>query len=393
MIVRGYTQLLPKPFRIRTPQKSRGRVFVALSGGVDSSVTAALLKQAGYDVTGVFMKVWEPDIARLRVARGQASAEGVCTWREDRMDAMRVAAHLDIPFFTMDCEREYKEAVVDYMVAEYEAGRTPNPDVMCNKHVKFGVFFNKARELGADFVATGHYAQNAYDGSAGIYRMRRGVDAGKDQTYFLWTLTQRELAHTLFPVGAYPKAEVRNIAHEFGLPTADKKDSQGLCFIGKLDMKEFLSEFITPETGNVLDSDGTIIGTHDGVPFYTIGQRHGFTITRAHSQEVPLYVVAKDPARNTLTVAPKEELQELRHITDVVLSDTNWIRGYIPRAGDTYTAQERYHGTTYTATIKDVSAERARIHLSEAITASEGQSLVLYDRDECIGGGIISAST
>src|SRR3990167_4048684 len=198
----------------------RKTVYIGLSGGVDSSVSAALLKKQGYDVTGVFIKVWQPNWI-------------TCTWKEDRLDAMRVCAKLEIPFLTLDLEKEYKRDVVDYMIREYKAGRTPNPDVMCNRYIKFGAFFNWARKYGADYIATGHYAQ-VFKKVTG-YRLQVSRDFEKDQTYFLWTLTQRELSQTLFPVGRITKPEVRKLAKKFGLPTADKKDSQGLCFIGKVD--------------------------------------------------------------------------------------------------------------------------------------------------------------
>ena len=208
----------------QTPVR-KGKVYVGMSGGVDSSVSAALLLEQGYDVTGVFIKVWQPE---------WLEEQGGCSWREDRLDAMRVCVHLGIPFRTLDLEETYKREVVDYMVSEYRAGRTPNPDVMCNRHVKFGGFFDWAMEQGADFVATGHYAQIQESGSKNL-ELRMGKDAGKDQSYFLWTLTQRELSRTIFPVGGMEKAETRTLARRFGLPVADKRDSQGLCFIGRVD--------------------------------------------------------------------------------------------------------------------------------------------------------------
>lgn len=206
--------------RQKEGQKPLGKkLFVGMSGGVDSSVSAALLKEAGYHVTGVFLKVWQPDFLP-------------CNWKEERLDAMRVAAVLDIPFVTIDLEKEYKEEVVDYMIAEYRRGRTPNPDVMCNKEIKFGAFLKKALAMGADAVATGHYAQNMFNpaaGTVGLWEMRESADTDKDQTYFLWTLTQERLSKILFPIGHLTKPEVRKLAQKFGLPTAEKKDSQGLC--------------------------------------------------------------------------------------------------------------------------------------------------------------------
>ena len=284
--------------RILNP-KSKPRVFVGLSGGVDSAVSAALLKERGYAVTGVFIKAWTP--------------EGYpCTWKEDRRSAMKVAAILDIPFITLDLEKEYKKEVVDYMIDEYKKGRTPNPDVMCNKEIKFGHFLKFALKSGADFVATGHYAVRSPKSDFGLtrsptsgYQLLEGADKNKDQSYFLWTLTQNQLKHILFPIGHLQKEEVRKIAEKFSLPQATRKDSQGLCFLGKVDMKEFLSRYITSKNGKVLNERGEAIGYHSGALFFTIGERHGFTITKKTTEESPLYVVAKDIKKNTITVAPK----------------------------------------------------------------------------------------
>ncbi|HYC83407.1 MAG TPA: tRNA 2-thiouridine(34) synthase MnmA, partial [Candidatus Paceibacterota bacterium] len=233
-------------------------VFVGMSGGVDSSVTAALLKKEGYDVVGVFIKAWEP-------------AGYKCTWREDRRDAMRVAAVLEVPFVTLDLEEEYKESVVDYMIGEYRAGRTPNPDVMCNQSVKFGAFYRKAREAGADWVATGHYAQ--MERSEGKATLKEGADKAKDQSYFLWTMKKEVAEHVLLPIGPYQKPEVRKLAEKFKLPNFAKKDSQGLCFLGHIDVKEFLKAYIDTEEGKVLNEKGEAIGRHDGAFFFTIGER------------------------------------------------------------------------------------------------------------------------
>ncbi|MEK7118469.1 MAG: tRNA 2-thiouridine(34) synthase MnmA, partial [Patescibacteria group bacterium] len=237
------------------------KVFVGLSGGVDSSVSAALLKEQGYDVVGVFIKVWQADFLP-------------CTWREERRDAMRAAAHLNIPFLTLDLEKEYKKEVVDYMIREYGAGRIPNPDVMCNKHVKFGAFLDFAKKHGADFIATGHYSRVvSRQESVGSRKfvLLKGADKEKDQSYFLWTLTQAQLAHTLFPVGHLKKSQVRLLARKFGLSNAEKKDSQGLCFIGAIDMAKFLKQYLHTEKGDVRNENGDIVGTHDGALLYTIG--------------------------------------------------------------------------------------------------------------------------
>ena len=286
-------------------QKTKGKVFIGMSGGVDSSVSAALLVRGGYDVVGVFIRVWEP--------------EGVpCTWRAERRDAMRVAAHLNIPLITLDLAKEYKKGVIDYMVAEYESGRTPNPDVMCNKQVKFGAFYDWAMQRGADYVATGHYAQIKNG------KFARAKDDNKDQTYFLWTLKPEQLSHILFPIGHLTKPEVRDLAKKFNLPVSDKKDSQGLCFVGKLDFKDFLKDFIKSKSGEVLDESGEVIGTHDGAIFYTIGERHGFEVVRKTPNDEPLYVVVRDLEKNQLVVAPKLELRQFSH-REVKLENVNWI--------------------------------------------------------------------
>ena len=236
-----YTEMLKKKTK---------KVFIGMSGGVDSSVSAALLKEHGYDVTGVFIKVWQPEFFE-------------CTWRADRLDAMRVCAKLDIPFLTLNLEKEYKKEVVDYMIDEYKAGRTPNPDVMCNKYIKFGGFFDFAMKHSADFIATGHYARvkkfprgetSGFNPSPevsprGTYQLLAGRDKNKDQSYFLWTLTQKQLQKTLFPIGDIDKPEVRKLAEKYGLATAVKKDSQGLCFIGKIDMKDFLKNYMKEKKG------------------------------------------------------------------------------------------------------------------------------------------------
>lgn len=365
--------------------QKKGKVFVGLSGGVDSSVSAALLKKQGFDVTGVFIKVWQPDFLP-------------CTWKEDRLDAMRVAAYLDIPFVTLDLEKEYKKEVVDYMITEYKKGRTPNPDVMCNRHIKFGAFFKKAIAAGADFVATGHYARvqevkNKNEKGKSIvpkYKLLSGIDMEKDQSYFLWTLTQKELSKTLFPVGEYRKSEVRELAKKFGLITAEKKDSQGLCFMGQLDMKDFLKHFIKEKEGYVLDEKGKTIGHHSGAIFFTLGERHGFTIIDKGAHDTPYYVVAKDAKENTITVA-HEPLKEIhRDISKSInLSHVNWITGEIPPEGKRLAARVRYRQPLEMCMIGRLNKSTTEIIFKEPQIAAPGQSLVLYDGDECLGGGII----
>lgn len=348
-----------------------------MSGGVDSSVSAALLQKAGYDVTGVFMKVWQPDFLP-------------CTWREERLDAMRVAAHLGIPLLTWDFEKEYKEGVADYMFREYKAGRTPNPDVMCNREVKFGAFFRRCMSEGADFVATGHYAQAVYDKKRNITMMLKGVDDAKDQSYFLWTLGQEQLSKTFFPIGSYKKSAVRAIAKKFDLPVADKKDSQGLCFVGKLDMKDFLAHFIEEKEGNVLNEQGEVIGIHRGAYFYTLGERHGFTVTKKGTDDAPLYVVAKDFEANTITVARASKKGTLECASqEIKVSQATFCSGFLPDVKKKYAAQVRYHGEQYKCKISDVRDGSYILHLDKPAVFDVGQSVVLYDGEECLGGGII----
>ena len=293
--------------------KDRKKVFVGLSGGVDSSVSAALLKEAGFDVRGVFIKVWQPEFW------------GGCTMKEDRLDAMRVCAKLDIPFYTLNLEKEYKREVVDYMLNEYKAGRTPNPDVMCNKYVKFGGFFDWAIKNGADYVATGHYAQVKKINNR--YQLIAGEDKNKDQSYFLWTLNQKQLSRTIFPVGSIEKPQVRKLAKKYDLSTETKKDSQGLCFIGKIDIADFLKEFIPKKIGSVLNLEGEVIGQHDGVYYYTIGQRHGFNVFKKTSNDDRYFIISKDLYNNTLTVGHKFSTTEDISDKMITINNINWTLG------------------------------------------------------------------
>ncbi len=344
-----------------------------MSGGVDSSVTAALLKDAGYDVTGVFIKTWHPDWL-------------TCTWKDERRDAMRVAAALDIPFLTCDATEEYKQGVVDVMISEYKAGRTPNPDVLCNREVKFGAFLKLARAHGADAIATGHYAQVKTE-TDGTFSLLKSVDEEKEQSYFLYKVTQNDLRSTLLPIGGMQKSEVRRLAKKFNLPTAEKKDSQGLCFIGKVDFKEFLAHYITGQKGDVLDEAGNVIGEHDGAVFLTIGERHGFRITQKTPDDSRMYVVSKNIENNTVTVSTTPP-KETDTFSKIHLDTVNWIRE-IPERYKKYSCQIRYHGEFLPCTIDTknqiVSLENPRSDLSL------GQSVVVYDGMECVGGGTISA--
>jgi tRNA-specific 2-thiouridylase len=284
------------------------KVFVGVSGGVDSSVSASILKDQGYDVTGVFIKVWQPDFIE-------------CNWKDEMRDAMRVCAKLEIPFLLCDLEKEYKEGVVDYMINEYKIGRTPNPDVMCNKEVKFKAFLAFALEKGADFIATGHYAQRkeVSDGF-GLFESK---DKEKDQTYFIWNLNQNILEKVLFPIGHLEKNEVRKIAENNKLLTYNKKDSQGLCFIGHVDMKDFLKRFIETKNGDVLNENGDVIGKHEGAVLYTIGERHSFELFQKSPDQKNLYVINKDLNNNTITLSPKKQNRDSKIVN---IDNYNLIR-------------------------------------------------------------------
>jgi len=352
----------------------KNKVYIGLSGGVDSAVSAVLLQKAGYDVHGVFIKVWQPNWIE-------------CSWKEDRREAMRIAAHLGISFTTLDLEKEYKKGVIDYMIAEYSVGRTPNPDVMCNREVKFGAFWHWAQTQGADFIATGHYAKinNKHDG----YLLLKGKDSNKDQSYFLWTLIQDDLKHILFPVGGLPKPEVRKLATKFKLPNADRKDSQGLCFIGKIDVKEFLMHYIKTKSGSVHNEQDIHIGTHPGALLFTIGERHGFTITKKTPHDMPYYVISKNITDNTLVVSNKLNQSKNTTTYEVCLTQCNWIQEN-PLLGKTFQGRSRYRQELYPLTVVSINKSNATIRFETAQdTLTPGQSLVIYDREVCIGGGII----
>ncbi|MCC7160368.1 tRNA 2-thiouridine(34) synthase MnmA [Candidatus Nomurabacteria bacterium] len=395
--------------------KKTQTVFVGLSGGVDSAVSAALLKEQGYDVVGVFIKTWHPDFL-------------VCNEEEERHDAMRVAAFLDIPFLTFNFEDVYKKEVADYMIREYKASRTPNPDVMCNKEVKFGAFLKKAVSMGADFVATGHYAsikQELKNYAGGRFRpgggvkpknflnlvyLLKGNDPSKDQSYFLWTLKQEQLKRILFPVGHLNKTEVRKLAKRFNLPVAEKKDSQGICFLGAVDLKEFLKHYIKEKRGKVINEKGEEVGYHDGVVFHTLGERHGFTITKKTSTDRPYYVVGKDVKNNILYVSQSKNYS--KKSTDIFLlknsscsarqpaqvsfsnnfclkiENINWVNE-VSNESKNYTAQVRYHGEFLSCQIKKIEENKAELIFQKPVLVASGQSCVIYDNDVCLGGGVV----
>jgi len=353
---------------------SKGKtVFVGLSGGVDSSVAALRLKNQGYTVVGVFIKVWQPDFLD-------------CNWEAERLDAMRVAAKLDIPFLTCDAEKAYKDDVADYFIDSYRRGLTPNPDVMCNKYVKFGAFLQFAEENGADYIATGHYAQRVENN--GLFEIHRGVDEGKDQTYFLWTLTQAQLGKTLLPVGDSPKKQIRKEADAAGLITANKKDSQGVCFLGHIDIYEFLSHYIDLKSGDVLDTNGEVIGAHKGALIYTTGQRHGFTITSHNTTRDALYVITRDIENNTITVSSQR--QQTIQSEHLCIDSVNLI-GKPVEVLQQFQLQTRYRQEPIVCNAVHITEHTMEIELqTETEIPSEGQSCVLYDGNRCLGGGIIS---
>jgi len=349
------------------PKRPRGRVFLGLSGGVDSAVSAALLKRQGFDVTGVFIKVWQPDFLP-------------CSWREERRDAMKVAIALDIPFLFFDFEEEYKRGVVDKMIAEYKAGRTPNPDVLCNKEIKFGVFWKKAKELGADYIATGHYARIEKD------KLKEGRDQDKDQSYFLWTLKPDDLPHIFFPVGGLEKKAVRALARRYHLPVAEKKDSQGICFIGDVGMDEFLTYFISTEPGQVLNTKDEAIGTHNGALLYTIGERHGFEVFKKSPTDGAFYIVSKNLKANTITVSNKEPEIISLSPTEITIKHVNWITEPL---ASLLSARIRYRGEKIPISLFLAGKELCVEFQAPVRGLSLGQSIVFYDGDVCLGGAVM----
>lgn len=367
-------------------EQQKQKVFVGLSGGVDSSVAAALLVRDGYAVTGVYMKNWSDEAA-------DAAGEE-CEWKLERRDAMRVVAHLGIPFLTYDLEAEYRDRVFAYMIREYAEGRTPNPDVLCNNLLKFDVFLEHAIADGADLIATGHYARirrtpaNSSPealAKGDTYQLLAGFDLNKDQSYFLHRLDQAQLSRALFPVGDLEKPEVRRLAREFGLPNAEKKDSQGLCFIGKVDMKTFLEPHIAQSPGPITDTTGAVIGRHEGIAPFTIGQRHGLGLGGGE----PAYVVGKQLATNTLVVARGEDPEALYRDV-VMLDDMHWISGTAPEAPFTCQARIRYRQPLQDVRVQWDDDGYDLVFTERQRAVSPGQFAVLYDGDVCLGGGVIA---
>ena len=384
------------------------RVVVGLSGGVDSSVTAYLLQQQGYEVIGLFMKNWHDDSVTI-------SKE--CPWLEDSYDAMLVAEKLGIPFQTVDLSADYKQRIVDYMFEEYERGRTPNPDVLCNREIKFDVFLKIAIELGADFVATGHYCRKGQVEIGGTthYRLLAGADNNKDQSYFLCQLNQEQLAKTLFPIGELTKPEVRKIAKEQGLVTAEKRDSQGLCFVGKVSLPEFLQQQLAVKTGRIIQipdshpmydnereetpeglaakysytpTDGAEVGTHDGAHFFTVGQRKGLAVG---GTKEPLFVLATDVEQNIIYVGEgKSHPGLLRSALWISQEDIHWIRpDLIAQEPIQLWARIRYRQPLAKATLHPTSTGLYMVFDRPQSAISAGQFAAWYLQDELIGSGVI----
>lgn len=347
------------------------RVYLGMSGGVDSSVSAALLQEK-YDVTGAYIKGWYPDFL-------------TCSWREDRRDAMRVAAKLGLPFTTIDAEEAYKRGVVEYLLAEYGAGNTPNPDIMCNREVKFGEFFRQALKAGADSIATGHYARTTQH--EGVSTLRTAADHSKDQTYFLWSLSSDILERTIFPVGDFEKSEVRAIADKLHLATAHKKDSQGVCFLGTISMKDFLRAYCETTPGAVLNTDGEVIGEHDGAILYTLGERKGFRVPAQSAEAKSLYVVDKDLVANTITVSDEIAATQAER-SEFSLRETNFTLE--PNEFPNLTVRVRYRGELVPARVISTERNEVEVVTEKPVVAVPGQSAVFYAGELCIGGGIIT---
>lgn len=361
-----------------TNKEQRKRVLLGMSGGVDSSVSAVLLLEAGYEVIGAFMKNWSGDVNGPEVKgtdRIGTSFEE-CGWKTERRDAMRVAAQLGIPFLTFDFEAEYRRDVVEYMFREFEAGRTPNPDVMCNRYMKFDLFLKEADKLGCDFIATGHYAR--VEGG----RILKGVDPNKDQTYFLWAIDKAVIPRVLFPIGHLEKPAVREIAAKHNLEVATKKDSTGICFVGEVDMREFLKARMKEEPGNVVTTDGKVIGKHIGINFYTIGQRHGLDIGGGD----PYYVVEK--RRETNEVVVGSNFHPALFKKELTASQLNWFKE--PQFPIECEARLRHRQPVQKCVISRLKDDRVLVTFPESQRAvTPGQSIVFYVGDEMIGGGII----
>lgn len=347
------------------------RIVVGMSGGVDSAVSALLLKQAGYDVLGVFMKNWE-----------EKDEEGVCTSEGDWKDVQHVCELIDIPYYSVNFAREYWDRVFTLFLNEYKAGRTPNPDVLCNREIKFKAFLDFAMQLGAEKIATGHFVQTDEAG-----HLIKGVDPNKEQSYFLYMLHQAQLKKAIFPVGGMTKAQVRQIALDAGLPVAKKKDSTGICFIGERQFKPFLKQYLPAQPGDMVTPEGEVVGRHDGLMYYTLGQRRGLGIG-GHGDGRSYFVVDKDLQNNRLIVAQGED-HPLLYSRGAVVEQLTWIDSPAD-AGKHYGVKTRYRQPDQGAVIEKKDEKEAVVLFDEQQRAvTPGQSLVIYDGDQCLGGGII----
>jgi tRNA-uridine 2-sulfurtransferase len=350
-----------------------------MSGGVDSSVAAWLLLQQGYDVQGLFMSNWDED------------EDGYCTAADDYQDARSVCERLGIPLHKVSFAGEYRERVFAYFLEEYRAGRTPNPDVLCNREIKFGVCFDYARRLGAEWVATGHYARVEHGAGGSSPRLLRGVDAGKDQSYFLHAMPSPALARTLFPVGSLQKAEVRRMARELALPVFDKKDSTGICFIGERPFAEFLAQFLPAQPGAIETAEGRTVGEHRGLMYYTLGQRQGLRIGgRSDASEEAWYVADKDLRRNVLVVVQGHDHPALLR-SELHASQLSWVAGAPPAAEFECTAKVRYRQPDQLCRVQMLPGGSCAVQFEAPQRAvTPGQYVVFYRGEECLGGGVIS---
>ena len=355
------------------------RVVVGMSGGVDSAVAAYLLKQQGYDVLGVVMKNWDDD-----------DNTDQCTARQDFRDVLAVADVLDIEVEAVNFAAEYKERVFSYFLAEYQAGRTPNPDVLCNAEIKFKAFLDDAMARGAEFIATGHYVGKGLD-SAGRATLMRAADSNKDQSYFLYRLSQSQIRPALFPLAHLPKPEVREIAQRIGLPNAAKKDSTGICFIGERNFREFLERYLPRNPGEMKTPEGRIVGQHQGLMYYTLGQRQGLGIGgQKDGNDEPWFVAAKDMATNTLVVVQGHDHPLLKRTT-LAAGQLNWISGVAPDPDTPCTAKTRYRQADAPCRITRLDGDTLELAFDSMQWAvTPGQSVVLYDGEVCLGGGIIT---
>ena len=348
---------------------------MGMSGGVDSAVSALLLKEQGFDVECIFMKNWEED-------------SPYCTAEQDYNDALLASNHLGLQLKTVNFSKEYKEKVFDLFLKEYAAGRTPNPDTLCNKEIKFKAFLNYALKLGASHIATGHYAR--LDISNGSFQLRKGIDGNKDQSYFLFMLNQQQLGNTIFPIGEMTKKDVRNLAKEKGLPNHDRKDSTGVCFIGERNFTEFLHQYFKSDPGNMATKGGKTVGKHDGLMFYTLGQRQGLGIGGGHSEkEEPWYVVDKNLKKNKLIVAQGHEHPDLFH-SQVIVEDLHWISDYTPSSNE-LNAKIRYRQKDQPCSV-NISNGTANVTFEKPqFAVTPGQAAVYYKDDICLGGGTIES--